>query len=288
MQSQRLVNLLFELVGERLVAALELRLVCEVPVTVNRRFAAVLEHQHVPRRELADAAEHRARRRDEPQGQVLVERLEVHLAQRRVAGEQRLDLRREGEAGRGARVVERFLAEVVARDNQLAAAHVPETEREHAAQVLDQALAVAFVERNDQFAVAVGLERVAALLEILAQLPVVVDLAVADHPDRPVGIQQRLPPAFEVDDRQPAMAENCAVLAELPLAIGPAVPQRVQHPRHGRMLAAAALTMPAIPHMRVRALSASQRCSEIVRSKMASYCSAQRSMKKSSTRLLLN
>ena len=240
-QPQRFVDLFFELVGERLVAALELRLVGEVPVAANRGFAAVLEHQHVPGREFADAAVHRARRRDEAQGQVLVERLEIHLAQRRVAGEQRLDLRREGEAGRGARVVERLLAEVVARDDQLAAARIPEAEREHAAQVLDQALAVAFVERDDQLAVAVGLERVAALLEVLAQLPVVVDLAVADHPDRAVGVQERLPAAFEVDDGQAPVPEDRAVGAVLPFAVRAAMAQRMQHARHGRLLGAVAL-----------------------------------------------
>jgi hypothetical protein len=43
-------------------------------------------------RELANLGKHRQRRRDDAQRQVLMERMAIHLAQRRVADKQRLDL----------------------------------------------------------------------------------------------------------------------------------------------------------------------------------------------------
>ena len=64
---------------------------------------------------------------------------------------------------------------------------------------------------DDDFGVAAGPEDVSALLEVVPQLAVVVDLAVEDDPDRAVFVGHRLMPALEVDDAQPAHAERDAV-----------------------------------------------------------------------------
>ena len=48
--------------------------------------------------------------------------------------------------------------------------------------MLEQALTVALIERNDDLAIAMGQKALATSLKIGAQLAVVVDLAVADQP----------------------------------------------------------------------------------------------------------
>ena len=161
--------------------ARQLRLLLQPPVALDARRAAGFEHERMARRQLVDAFEHRERRVDQPQREVLVERGEIHPRRPPVEGEQRLDLRRAGEAALVVQVVERLLSEVIARRQQAATLHVPQHEREHAAQVLEQPVAVALVQRDDDLAVAVSQECVAVALELAAQLAVVVDLAVADQ-----------------------------------------------------------------------------------------------------------
>ena len=92
---------------------------------------------------------------------------------------------------------------------------------------------------------------IAVALELAAQLAVVVDLAVADQPDRAVGVAQRLLAAFEVDDRQAAMPERRALVVIDAFAVGAAM--RAARPacaRRALSRAGSALTMPAMPHMR--------------------------------------
>ena len=67
------------------------------------------------RRKLVHPPKHGVRRGDDTQREVLVQRLEIHLAERAVEGEQRLDLRRKRETARRLRVVERLLSEMIAR-----------------------------------------------------------------------------------------------------------------------------------------------------------------------------
>ena len=187
--------------------ARELRLLLQAPVALDARRAAGFEHQRVARRQLVDAFEHRQRRIDQPQREVLVERSKIHPRRPAVEREQRLDLGCAGEAALVAQVVQRLLSEVIARCQQAATLHVPQHEREHAAQAIEQPIAMALVQRDDDLAVAVRQESVAVLLELAAQLAVVVDLAVADQQDRAVGVVQRLLAAGKVDDRQPAMSQ---------------------------------------------------------------------------------
>ncbi len=99
MQAQGFVDLFLERIDEIVFAARELRFEVEVPVRSNRwlelRF---LERQQMPGRQLVHTAEHGVGRGDESQREILIERFEIQPAQRRIEGEQALDLGREREA----------------------------------------------------------------------------------------------------------------------------------------------------------------------------------------------
>src|SRR5687768_9947737 len=126
-------------------------------------------------------------------------------------------------------VVQGLDAEAIAGKKQLLPPLVPDGKREHPAEPIDTASAEIFVEVNDGFGVAAGLEHVATTLEIAAQLAVVVDLPVEDNPDGPVFVGDRLMAAREVDDAQPAHAERHAVTEIHPLVVRTAVHDRGAH-----------------------------------------------------------
>ena len=79
------------------------------------------------------------------------------------------------------------------------------------------------VEVDDHLGVALGREPVARADQGLAQLAVVVDLAVEDDDDRPVLVGDRLVAGREVDDAQPLDAETRAVADEVSARVGAAV-----------------------------------------------------------------
>ena len=168
---------------------------------------------HSPAPSFEMPAEHRARRRREPERQVGGERLLVEVARRRRMLEDRLDLGAEEHALRQQRVVQRLDAEPIAGEEELAPARVPDREGEHPVQALDARGALLLVEVDDRLGVGRGPEAVPARLEPGAQLAVVVDLAVVGDPDRPVLVGHRLMAGGrEVDDREPPMAERDALL----------------------------------------------------------------------------
>src|SRR5690606_8759634 len=101
------------------------------------------EYEEVAGRQLPDALEHRARRRDDPQRQVLVKRVRIELCEARFESEERLDLGGECEALAVMPVVKRLLAEVIAREQQATLREIVERKGEHAAQTIEGAFAVA-------------------------------------------------------------------------------------------------------------------------------------------------
>ena len=192
-----------------------------------------VEHEQVRGRKLVDPLEEGARAGDETQGQVLVERAQVELRPGRLgaaAGEDRLDLGGEEEAPAVETPVQGLLAEAVARQQELAAPHVPDGKGEHAAQLVDHALAAVLVEMENDLGVAAGLEEMAAADELAPQLAVVVDLAVADDPGAGVLVGDRLMPARQVDDREAAHGEAGLAEEHGALIVRPAVDQGVVHP----------------------------------------------------------
>src|SRR6185436_1924721 len=112
----------------------------------------------------------------------------------------------------GFRIEQRLLAETIARQHQLLAPVVPQRDREHAVELARKLITHLLVEVNDDLGVALRREAVPLLFEALAQLLEVVDLAVLDGPDRSVLVAHRLMATGDVDDAQPAVAQDRARL----------------------------------------------------------------------------
>src|SRR5674536_397038 len=147
--------------------------------------------------------------------------------------EERLDLAGEQQpAGpRRARVVERLDAEVIAVQDELAVAlaKVGHGKRPHAVEACGAPRAPLLVGVDDDFAVAPGAERVAGRDELVAQLAVVVDLAVVDEPDGVVLVGDGLMAPGAVDDAEPAVAEAHVRALEGTGVVGSAVHERRCH-----------------------------------------------------------
>jgi hypothetical protein len=77
--------------------------------------------------------------------------------------------------------IERLLTHPIAPEEQGLFALVPESKREHAPQMVDTPRPMLLVEMDDDFAVAIGLEGVSAVAQLLAQLDIVVDFAIRDE-----------------------------------------------------------------------------------------------------------
>jgi hypothetical protein len=62
-----------------------------------------------------------------------------------------------------------------------------------------------------------------ALFEIFAQFPVIVDLAIKNHPHRAVFISHRLMAATQIDNAQTPHSESASAIYQKPFVIGAAV-----------------------------------------------------------------
>ena len=139
-------------------------------------------HQIVRRWELLHALQDRARRRDVLEREVVGDRARIDLARHSGVEGERLELGRERQPPAVVVVVERLDAEAVAPQHQTAAPAVVEPEREHPAQVLEQAQLVLLVEVEQGLGVAVAAEAMAASCEPRLDLGPAVELAVVRHP----------------------------------------------------------------------------------------------------------
>ena len=154
------------------------------------RDRAVLEDQRVAGQQAVNALEERLRARHVARAEHLGQHAFVGLGADQAALEDRLDLRSEQQPVAGRRPVERLDAEAIAHEQQPAARRVPDREREHAAQVLDAAVAPLFVGVDDGLGVRPGAIAMAGASRLAADLGVVVDLAVEDDPDRAVFVRR--------------------------------------------------------------------------------------------------
>ena len=122
--------------------------------------------------------------------------------------EQRTDLGGDGEMAAAARPEQRLDAEGIARQEQFPAFAVEHDEGVHAGEPLQRLLAPARIGRDEHLAVGRGAEDVAVAREGLAQLDVIVDLAVEDEHVAAVRRRHRLVGArIEIDDREPAVQQ---------------------------------------------------------------------------------
>src|SRR5439155_10357366 len=124
--------------------------------------------------ELPDFLVDGQRGRDVPEGQVPIEGFAIEMKLEHARPRERLDLRSEEHVLAVSGVKKRFDAQPVAAKNQTLAPFVPQGEREHPAETRDEPLAQVFIEMDDHFDVAAGLEDMARGLELAAQFLVVV------------------------------------------------------------------------------------------------------------------
>ena len=169
---------------------------------------AAAETQGLPRQELADFLEDAQGGRDVVEGQVEPEGLPVDPLLDGGVLQDRLDFRGEEEGAAVMPPDEGLDADSVAAQDERVHPLVPDGKGKHAgepARALDPLL---LVEVDDDLAVRVRAETVAAVFQLLAKLRVVVDLSVENEPDRPVlvghGLAARL---GEIDDGESTVPE---------------------------------------------------------------------------------
>ncbi len=180
------------------------------------------------RRQTLDPGKGGLGRGDVLQCQVVVDRAQVWGPRQPRPGEQCLDLGAEqeglpvGQLRR--RVIERFLAEAVARQDQPARAAVPQCQREHAAQPSEQRRPPGMPAIDDDLAVGAAAEDIAERRQLGAQCSEIVDFAVVGQPDIARHAGHRLMARRrQVDDRQPCMRQRAQPVGPHPFVVRAAV-----------------------------------------------------------------
>lgn len=214
----------------------------ERPVAARRGLVAQALVLHVGAgRQLADAFVDRVRRGHARVAQIQTQRVAVDRmrAEARKAP-QRLQLGAEHERAADAAVIERLLADAIAREREHARFAVPQREREHSDRLLQRAIDAPRGERREQhFAIRMTspLGRAMLALELAAQLAKVVDLAVERHRVATARGRHRLMSMLgQIDDRQAPMAERDARIGIDPQTgiVRAAMRETVRHSREGR------------------------------------------------------
>jgi len=147
----------------------------------------------------------------------------VHAARLIREDEQGLDLGGEPQLAGHIGPKQRLFAGAVAGEHQASLGVVPHGQPEHALQPAHAVGAEARVQRHDRFDVARRTERIAGAGAFVAQLASVVDLAVADHPDRAVRTLERLIAGREIHDGEPAGAQARPLVPDDALPVRAAV-----------------------------------------------------------------
>ena len=159
----------------------------------------------------------------------MAERCWIQRTLRLTADQQGLDFGAERKRTVVLGVVERLDADAVSGEEQRPAASIPQGDAEHPAEVRERVLAPLLISVHDRLGIGIGVELVPVRGELRAQLAVVVNLPVEDHPDGSVFVANRLVAAGEVDDAQAAHAERRAIRDEHPLVVWPAVTDDIAH-----------------------------------------------------------
>ena len=126
-----------------------------------------------------------------------------------------------------ARPDERLLAEPIAREQQAAAAGVPERDREHAFEALDERWPMLFVEMRNHRCVAAAAHVV--VRELGAKLGKVVELAVEHGDDVAALVSNRLVAELRVEHLKALMPENAGAGGVGRSLVRPAVAESRSH-----------------------------------------------------------
>jgi hypothetical protein len=181
------------------------------------RHLSPLGDQEVPGRQLPRLLEDRQGCRDRIEGEERLERVGIDLAGETGLAEQRLQLRCKRERSIRDPVVEGLDPEAVSGEHDPALTRVPERDREHPPQILDERRSTLLIEVNQNLGVALGRERVAPRSQPVHQPAVVINLAVLDHADTTVLARDRLVAAGEIDDGEPPHCEPAGTIDHAPV-----------------------------------------------------------------------
>ncbi len=206
----------------------------QIPIFLDFQ-AALLEDRPVAGGQFQDAAKHRERIGHPQEREILLQSLRVDFSPHFGQQEDRLDFGGEGEAICIVQIVQRLDAEMVAGQEQVAAALVPDGKREHAVEPPHALGTKPVIELEDDLGIAVRGECIAVGLELFLQLGLVVDLAVVDDGDQAVGgAHGHVAGGRQIENGKPARAEEDAGavgLRAMPGAaiVGAAMCLRVDH-----------------------------------------------------------
>ncbi len=210
----------------------------ERPVTAAGAMAVTVDAQPVGRAQLAHPAQNGARRRHHPmEGELEMDGFGVETGVHPAGGEQRLGVGGETETLVVAGPVAGFDAEAVAGQKETAVAHVPDRQGEHAMETGRRLLAPFPIGLEDHFGIAVGKEVIALVLQLGAQLRIVVDGAVEDQGQPQLLVHHGLVGALgKVDHGQAAVAETQGAVAVAAAVVWAAGTQPFGHGGHRRQV----------------------------------------------------
>src|SRR5208337_3007584 len=203
----------------------------QVPILADADLP-VLEFQQMPGRKFMNSGERGNGIGNVAEIKIFEQGLGIDFGEFGSDGEDRLDFGCEVKIPFVKRVVQRLLAQAVARQDQLALGLVVDGEGKHAAQFLDAVGAHFFVEMNDDFGIGVGVEAVAAVFELRAKFGKVVDLAVVNDPGAAVFVENGLMASGKVDDGEAAHAETSTIGDVDSLVVGASVHNLLAHVVH--------------------------------------------------------
>ena len=199
----------------------------------------VAAHAQLPRlvdadarwRKLEDLRKSGQARRHVAQREVEIERLFIELIRHAGIAEERLHLRTKRKPISAEMIIERLLAQAVAREQEPPARRIPDDKGEHAAQPLGQRIAPLFVAVDQHLGVALAAEEMALGDQLGAEIEVIVDFAIEGDVNGAVLVAHRLrAEGREVDDREPPMPERDRAVGEEAAAVGAAMSDHGGHP----------------------------------------------------------
>ena len=191
----------------------------------------VLDHQFFPGRKLSDPGVDRAGRGRVAVAEEFGRGLEIEAGLGGQRGEDRPDFRTEMQLPVLDRVIDWLDAELVAGEEQAAAARFPDGQAEHSLKAVEDLVAPFHEALDDDLRIAVTAEPVALGLELRAERAEIVDLAVEGDPDAAGGIGHRLVAGrAEVENREAPETEAERAVEVHAGIVGTAVDDGVHHP----------------------------------------------------------
>jgi len=127
------------------------------------------------------------------------------------------------------RIDQGLLAHAVAGQHPALSGGIPQGNRKHPPETLDEMLPLLLIEVHGDLGVRAGGEAVAPAFQVGAQLLKIIDLAVEDDGHRAVLVADGLRPPLEVDDAKAARDQPHTRLNEIARLVRPAVDDGIAH-----------------------------------------------------------